>query len=312
MKTNSKMAVGIFVSSVVVLLLLVFMLPQRPAKMSSTGFQCKRPLTVSKKTETEEELQDMPKETYDVGIGTSPVSVPSDTPSPFTSPILPISTSNPTTGPWTPVFTTPVGGPAPSALAYELNHGNSTLLSQEATLCAQEDEEMLGDDETSRDNDEMLVLYWSRLHKKGVQIIRDIPAKDFAKNMPLVGAIDAERERVGKVFDATLGAHRPWDYNAIATYLRNFHWLTADGQEVQRVELAAVDGLLTLTNKPLQRDWAAFLSDFYARYNPDKNNSEHIAKLLAYYAGRDNELLEKLYKTYNIEPEETNKPPIES
>jgi hypothetical protein len=300
MKTNSKMAVGIFVSSIVVLLLLVFMLPQRPAKMSSTGFQCKRPLTVSKETVT-----DMPIETNDVGIGTGPVSAPSDPPSPYTSPVLPISTSDPTTGAWTPMFTPLNGGPTPSAIAYELNHGNSTLLSQEATVCAQEgeetDEDMSDEDETSWDVDKngRLINYWQRLHVKGVQIIHDIPLKDFSKKRPLVEAIDAERERVGDVFDVTLGAHRPEDYNAIATYLHNFQWLTADGQGVRRVELIAVDGLLTLTNKP----WATLVSNFYARYNPEKNNPEHIGKVLAKYAGREDELLGNLYKTYKIKPE---------
>jgi hypothetical protein len=299
MKTNSKMAVGIFVSSIVVLLLLVFMLPQRPAKMSSTGFQCKRPLTVSKETVTDEELQDMPIETNDVGIGTGPVSVPSDTPSPFNSPVLPISTSNATTGPWnTPLFTPTVGGPAPSALAYELNHGNSTLLSQEATLCAQEDEEMLDDDETSRDNDGRLVLYWERLKLKGVRIMNGWPRDVYVQKRPLRLAMEAEAARVTEVFTNTLGAHRPEDYHAIATYLQNFHWLTADGQTVRRVELTAVNGLLTWTNKP----WATLVSDFYARYNPEKNNADHIAHVLAKYAGREDELLGNLYRAYKIQP----------
>jgi hypothetical protein len=250
MKTNSKMAVGIFVSSIVVLLLLVFMLPQRPAKMPSTGFQCKRPLTASKETETEEELQDMPKETHDVGIGMDPVSVPSDTPSPFTSPVLPISTSNPTTGAWTPFVTPPVGGPAPSAIACELNHGNSTLLSQESTVYAQEDEEMSDDDGTLRNNDERLVRYWYHLKMKGVNIINNWPREVYMEKRPLSLAIEAEIVRLKEVFLTTLGDHRPEDYDAIATYLRRFRWLTADGQAVRKVELTAVDGLLTLTNKP--------------------------------------------------------------
>ncbi len=161
----------------------------------------------------------------------------------------------------------------------------------------------MDDDETSRDNDERLVLYWERLKIKGVKIRNSWPREVYVQKRALRLAMEAEADRVTEIFMTTLGAHRPEDYDAIATYLRNFHWLTTDGQAVRRVELTAVDGLLTLRNKPLQRDWATLVSDFYARYNPEKNNPEHIATVLAKYAGREDELLGNLYRTYNIEPE---------
>ena len=251
--SNSNMAIGIFVASVVVLLLLVFMLPTRPAPTSSMGSQCSRPLTVSKGIETEEELQDMPVETYDVGIGTDPMNAPSSL---LTSPVLPILTSNPTTGGWSPLMTPtggPTGGPTPSVIACELGHGNSTLLSQEETIYAHEseetsDEDMSDEDETSRENDRRLVQEWERLQRKGLEIENAWPAREYMQKRPLRVAMEAERARVDNVFLTTLGAHRPEDYEAIATYLRDFTWLTPDGHGVRRVELTAVDGLLTLTN----------------------------------------------------------------
>ena len=243
------MAIGIFVASIVVLLLLVFMLPTRPAPTSSMGSQCSRPLTVSKGIETEEELQDMPVERYDVGIGTDPMNAPSSL---LTSPVLPISTSNPTTGGWSPLVTPTAGGPTPSAIACELGHGNSTLLSQEETIYAHEgeetsDEDMSDEDETSRDNDRRLVEDWGRLQREGLRIESAWPHKEYMQKRPLRDAMDAERARINTVFRTTLGAHRPEDYDAIATYLRDFTWLTRDGNGVRRVELTAVDGLLTLT-----------------------------------------------------------------
>ena len=204
---------------------------------------------MSKGIETEEELQDMPNERYDVGIGTDPI-IPSS--SLFTSPVLPISTSNPTTGGWSPLVTPIAGGPAPSAIACELGHGNSTLLSQEQTIYVHEgeetsDEDMSDEDETSLEDDRKLVQEWRRLKREGVQIENAwLDTKEYVQKKPLRDAMEAERARINKVFLETLGAHRPEDYEAIATYLRDFTWLTSDGHAVRRVELTAVDGLLTL------------------------------------------------------------------
>ena len=50
----------------------------------------------------------------------------------------------------------------------------------------------------------------------------------------------------------------------------------------------------------MQRDYTTEVSNFYARYNPAKNTREQIVLVLTKYAGREDELLAKLYHQYGV------------
>lgn len=259
MKTKvSKKAIGIFVASAVVLLLVVFMMSE-PTKvaMATRASQCKvRPENASISTGTDVPF---PQPVFggreDVTPPRPPLPPTPNPPNPpivigggggmpwdvFTSPNLPISTPSPIAGQWSPLATPPykppIGGHPPNPIACELGHEGESTLSANTTV------EMDTDPPISKkryDEDKRrLYRAWDVLRDDAVAIrntVRLDQDDDDLANQ-LVNEFFAERRRVDTIFQSTDGNYDPADFSALLFHLDNFKWLPKDADKLNKVRV---------------------------------------------------------------------------
>lgn len=286
MKTKvSKKAIGIFVASAVVLLLVVFMMsePTRVA-MATKASQCKvRPETASISSGPDVLLPLFPQPVFGGQEDVTPPRPPvPSTPIPPNPPIvigggggvpwdveggrmpwdvftpnLPISTPSPITGQWSPLATPPykppIGGHPPNPIACELGHEGESTLSANTTV------EMDTDPPISKkryDEDKRrLHRAWDVLRDDAVAIrntVRLIQDDDDLASQ-LVKEFFAERRRVDTIFQSTDGNYDPADFSALLFHLDNFKWLPEDADKLNKVKIDMGVGNVIVYVKPPSR-----------------------------------------------------------
>lgn len=264
MKTKvSKKAIGIFVASAVVLLLVVFMMsePTRVA-MATRASQCKvRPETASISTGTDVPF---PQPVFGGREDVTPPRPPvPPTPNPPNPPIviggggaspwglnpyltpLPISTQSPIAGQWSPLATPPykppIGGHPPNPIACELGHEGESTLSANTTVEMDTDPPIA----KKRYDEDKRRLYraWDFLRDNAVGVSQGIRSTvlldqdddDLATR--LVNEFFEERRRVDTIFELTDGNYDPADFSALLFHLDNFKWLPKDADKLNKVRI---------------------------------------------------------------------------
>jgi hypothetical protein len=269
MKTKvSKKAIGIFVASAVVLLLVAFMMsePTRVA-MATRASQCKvKPENVSISAGTDVPFpQPIFGGREDITPPRPPLPPTPNPPNPpvvigggggypwdvLTSPNLPISTPSPIGGQWSPLATPALGGHPPNPIACQLGHEGESFLSQSETrpMDTQTDDVMDADDgEAAWARAAEVLKVWAVVRRKGTQLLLDpeIKAMGNVRGQPgwaIVQEVDAETRRINTVMSATNGSADPDDLPEIINYLNNFKWVV--NKKAQRVRLRVVqEGLI--------------------------------------------------------------------
>jgi hypothetical protein len=274
MKTKvSKKAIGIFVASAVVLLLVVFMMsePTRVA-MATRASQCRvRPENASISTGT-----DLPFPQPIFGGREEPTPPrppipstpnPSNLPNPPNPPIviggggaspwglnpyltnLPISTPSPIAGQWSPLATPALGGHPPNPIACQLGHEGESLLSQNETrpMDTQTDDlsvtSEIAEERIYHAHKKHLYELWALLKEDGLLIEETVAALHNNELAIQLGEeFDAESARVQAIFRATGSNHRPNDYHRLVSLLTNFEWLSADARTLNKVNIGIGNG----------------------------------------------------------------------
>ena len=255
MKTKvkvSKKAVGVFVVSLTILLLLVFV--TAPASKASMSTQCAitpvQSIATGTDTPTDTPMDPVPFPnltgmpwgvfTPTTGGGASPPIGTPVTPAvvsgggmpwgyagPTHIPHLPVSSPIPQ-GQWSPFVTPQNGGPAPSPVACDIM-GEESALSANITIpvpetddMEEEDEDEEGDISTATQAENILAL-WTRLRQQGL-MAQDPLYRLGADGRATIRLMDAEINRVARIMAQTTGYTSKSDYSDIYNYLSEFQW----------------------------------------------------------------------------------------
>ena len=273
MKTKvkvSKKAVGVFVVSLTILLLLVFV--TAPASKANTSTQCVltpvQSIATGMDTPTDTPMEPVPFPNvtgmpWDVftpttGGGASPPIVAPVTPAVvsgggmpwdiFTgqthNPHLPVSSPIPQ-GQYSPFVTPQHGGPVhlPSPVACGIM-GEESALSANITIPVPETDDMEEEDEDEWGRSAQILKVWATVRRTGVTVgseLISMRGDDWTQKYNLSKEIDAEISRVGRIMQATNGMVARGQYENVFNYLNDFRWMIGDTVQRIRLEVGADD-----------------------------------------------------------------------